>query len=162
MMTVLLAAGDDVPLCSPDFCCTRTGCYGPPVPLRGDFEWMLWPAAIAATAGTVVALAALVVLGLLRRSSGERWRTGVRRVVAPAVVVGAVGAMTWVMARVVVGVLDQSVWAFAAAAAVLAAVGAVWAAQLVRERRHPPDAGTAQAGRYRSLRATKLSGEEGM
>ena len=139
MITVLPAAGDHVPLCSPDFCCTRTGCYGPPVPLRGDFEWLLWPTGLAAVAGTIVALAALVVLGLSRRSSAERWRAGCRRVVAPAVGAGVGGAAAWVMTRVVVGVLDQSVWAYAAAAAALAVVAALWVAVLVRERRRPPN-----------------------
>jgi len=128
-----------VPLCAPDFCCTRTGCYGPPVPLRGDFEWLLWPTGVAAVAGTIVALAALVVLGLSRRSSAERWRAGVRRVVAPAVGAGVGGAAAWVMTRFVVGVLDQSVWAYAAAVAVLAVIAALWVAVLVRERRRPPN-----------------------
>lgn len=139
MITVLPAAGDHVPLCSPDFCCTRTGCYGPPVPLRGDFEWLLWPTGVAAVAGTIVALAALVVLGLSRRSSAERWHTGVCRVVAPAVGVGVAGAAVWVMTRVVVGVLDEAVWAYAAAGAALAVIAAVWVAVLVRERRRPPN-----------------------
>ncbi len=139
MITVLPAAGDHVPLCSPDFCCTRTGCYGPPVPLRGDFEWLLWPTGLAAVAGTIVALSALVVLGLSRRSSADRWRAGCRRLVAPAVGVGTAGAAAWVMTRFVVGVLDQSVWAYAAAAAALAVVAALWVAVLVRERRRPPN-----------------------
>ncbi len=119
--------------------CTRTGCYGPPAPLRGDFEWLLWPTGVAAVAGTIVALAALVVLGLSRRSSAERWRAGVRRVVAPAVGAGVGGAAAWVMTRVVVGVLDQAVWAYAAAVAVLAVVAALWAAVLINERRRPPN-----------------------
>jgi len=43
------------------------------------------------------------------------------------------------MTRVVVGVLDQAVWAYAAAVAVLAVVAALWAAVLINERRRPPN-----------------------
>lgn len=53
--------------------------------------------------------------------------------------VGVAGAAAWVMTRFVVGVLDEAVWAYAAAAAVLAVVAAVWVAVLVRERRRPPN-----------------------
>lgn len=58
---------------------------------------------------------------------------------APAVGAGVGGAAAWVMTRFVVGVLDQSVWAYAAAVAVLAVIAALWVAVLVRERRRPPN-----------------------